>query len=253
MGDGTSVPLPPGALSLSIREYYWDWREAEPATFTIECLDDDADPPAARRDAASTAAQLRRASTGSCTRSSTGTPTCATRRPRAPPTPSALRSRLAKGLDAARYSFCFWDLGPDEALVTEVEVPPARYWSLQLYEIPWFELVDVTEHVVSLNHTQARVDDDGMIRLVVSHRDPGVPNWLDAGGSPHRAVHLPGLLDHRRGRRRHGARVVPVEEAAAALPAATPSVDAGRAGRRDGRPAPPPGLALPHLNRERRP
>ena len=45
VGDGTDVPLPPGALSVSIREYYWDWVEDEPATFTIECLD----PPGADR------------------------------------------------------------------------------------------------------------------------------------------------------------------------------------------------------------
>src|SRR5439155_15701532 len=35
------VPLPEGALSVSIREYYFDWRPREPATFTIECLDSD--------------------------------------------------------------------------------------------------------------------------------------------------------------------------------------------------------------------
>ncbi len=40
------VPLPEGALSVSIREYYFDWRPAEPATFTIECLDADEAPAA---------------------------------------------------------------------------------------------------------------------------------------------------------------------------------------------------------------
>src|SRR4029453_2470882 len=33
------VPLPEGALSVSIREYYFDWQPREPATFTIECVD----------------------------------------------------------------------------------------------------------------------------------------------------------------------------------------------------------------------
>ena len=33
---------PEGALSVSIREYYFDWQPREPATFTIECLDVDA-------------------------------------------------------------------------------------------------------------------------------------------------------------------------------------------------------------------
>ena len=81
----------------------------------------------------------------------------------------------------------------------------------------------VTEHVVSLNHTQARVDDDGVIRAVVSHRDPGVPNWLDAAGLRTglftvRAFWTTGEVTTPR------TRVVPVDEAAASLPAGTPTV-----------------------------
>ena len=42
-GDGSDpdfFPIPDGVTTLSLREYYVDWQEAEPATFTIECLDD---------------------------------------------------------------------------------------------------------------------------------------------------------------------------------------------------------------------
>jgi len=35
------------------------------------------------------------------------------------------------------------------------------------------------------------VDPDGVIRLVVAHRDPGVPNWLDTTG------HAQGFLSPR--------------------------------------------------------
>ena len=53
-GDGDEpnrVPLPEGALSVSIREYYFDWQPREPATFTIECLDaDEPSPPFASDD-----------------------------------------------------------------------------------------------------------------------------------------------------------------------------------------------------------
>lgn len=223
VGDGTSVPLPEGALSVSIREYYWDWVEDEPATFTIECLDDDAAEPAPRRDAASTAAQLREGVDGVV--HSTEYWNTYMREEAAKGDDNAFQPvfELAKGLDAARYSFCFWDLGPDDALVAEIEVPPARYWSLQLYDIPWFHLVDVTEHLVSLNHTQARVDDDGVIRAVVSHRDPGVPNWLDAAGLQRglftlRAFWTTGEVATPT------TRLVPVDQAAAALPDGTPTV-----------------------------
>jgi len=46
-GDGDEpnrVPLPPGAIMCSIREYYYEWQPREPATFTIECLDGEPGP-----------------------------------------------------------------------------------------------------------------------------------------------------------------------------------------------------------------
>jgi hypothetical protein len=46
-------------------------------------------------------------------------------------------------------------------------------------------LWNATEYVQrqsSLNGHQARVDDDGCFRAVISIRDPGVPNWLDTAG-----------------------------------------------------------------------
>ncbi|NQZ95241.1 MAG: hypothetical protein HRU01_01915, partial [Myxococcales bacterium] len=45
--------------------------------------------------------------------------------------------------------------------------------------------------ISSINHTQAHVDADGRVRLVLAHDDPGVANWLDTGG------HRDGLLTFR--------------------------------------------------------
>jgi hypothetical protein len=53
---------------------------------------------------------------------------------------------------------------------------------LQLYPEGWFELADPVERMTSLNDRQLRLSDDGRIRAVISHRDLGVDNWLDAGG-----------------------------------------------------------------------
>jgi hypothetical protein len=41
---------------------------------------------------------------------------------------------------------------------------------------------DWSERKTSINLAQAHIDADGRFRCVVSHRDPGVPNWLDTGG-----------------------------------------------------------------------
>jgi hypothetical protein len=226
VGEGGPVPLPDGALMVSIREYYLDWRAEEPATFTIECLDDDADAPGARVRPDDVAARLAEGVHGvehSLEYWNTYMREKAEERPRNTFGPTF---GLAKGLDAARYGFCFWELGPDDALVVEIERPLARYWSFQLYEMAWFELIDITERQTSLNQTQLAVDDDGRVRLVVSHRDPGVANWLDAAG---RAA---GLLSLRcfwaESAPDATADVVPVAEVMAHLPDDTTTVDATR-------------------------
>ena len=61
----------------------------------------------------------------------------------------------------------------------EAEVPDAAYWSFHLYADNWFEVPDRETRVTTRNHTQTAISDDGLIRLVVSGRDPGVANWID--------------------------------------------------------------------------
>jgi hypothetical protein len=80
------------------------------------------------------------------------------------------------------YSGGMFDLGSDEALLIEVDVPiqPA-YTGFHLGNL-WGESLDYANHVTSLNGFQAESDADGMIRFVVAHTDPGVPNWLDTTG-----------------------------------------------------------------------
>jgi hypothetical protein len=74
-----------------------------------------------------------------------------------------------------------WQLAPDEALLLEVPPPDGLYWSYSLGN-PWWETIDYAAHQSSLNGFQADVDDDGIVRAVVAHEDPGVANWLDTAG-----------------------------------------------------------------------
>ncbi len=182
VGDGETVPLPEGALSVSIREYYLDWKEEEPAVFTIECLDADAAAPAERRRPGDLAAGIDDGVTGTEHSLEYWNTYMEEKAAEQTTNQFAPTFGLAKGLDAARYGFCFWDLGPDDALVVECPRPRARYWSFQLYEMAWFELVDPTERITSRNQAQLTVDDDDVVRFVLSHTDPGVANWLDAAG-----------------------------------------------------------------------
>jgi hypothetical protein len=74
-----------------------------------------------------------------------------------------------------------WEIHPDEALLVEVSPPEGLYWSFSLGN-PWWETIDYGSHQSSINGHQAAVDDDGVMRAVIAHDDPGVVNWLDTAG-----------------------------------------------------------------------
>jgi hypothetical protein len=178
--DGANwVPLPDGAIMASFREYYFDWKAEDPAFLTIECIDDDLDAPAGRLAASDLAARLEDAILGVEHSVRNWNDYLNAHRAKGTDNVMAEPHSVSKGLAAARYAFGFWDLGPDDALILESTVPDARYWSFQLYEMGTYELVDMVEHQSSLNHRQVRIDPDGKVRVVLSHRDPGFANWLD--------------------------------------------------------------------------
>lgn len=176
-GDG--IPVPEGVVMATIREYYFDWEPVEPATFTIECLDPPSAPPVL--DDPTLAARFHDA--GAAIEHSITYWNGYLEDVHANGEPNTFQSshRGAKGLGLAQYAFCPFDLGPDDALVVDTDLPPARYWSLHLYPMGTFEHVDLLDRVTSLNHRQAEVV-DGRLHAVVSAGDPGVANWLDTGG-----------------------------------------------------------------------
>ena len=88
------------------------------------------------------------------------------------------------GMSTNLYAGGVFELGPDEALVVENQIPlEPQYIGFQLGNL-WGESIEYANSLGSLNGAQSEVDPDGVIRLVVAHRDPGVANWLDTTGHP---------------------------------------------------------------------
>jgi hypothetical protein len=224
-GDGSEpgwTAIPEEVTTVSLREYYVDWQPAEPAVFTIECVDAvDAPPPidpetiSDRLDHA--LAQIESSMLG-------WNDYLREHRAKGVDNAFTMQGAVAKGLSDARYAFLFWDLAPGEALLIETDVPKARYWGLQLATLGWFEQVDPVHRVTSINQHQARPNADGHVRFVVAHEDPGVPNWLDT------ANHRSGLLTYRwfwpESDPSPTARVVELSTIRDALPEDTPRIDA---------------------------
>jgi hypothetical protein len=94
------------------------------------------------------------------------------------------------GLTTQFSSVGHYDLNDDQAMIITVPAADrdvAPYQGIQLGS-KWYISLDYINHQTSLTADQARTDPDGMLRFVVSERDPGVVNWLECAG--HRAGYV---------------------------------------------------------------
>ena len=71
---------------------------------------------------------------------------------------------------------------PDRAVIITLTEAPARYQAIQVGDL-WFSGLDFCHRQTSLTLSQARQSSDGLYRLVLNARDPGVANWLDPAGA----------------------------------------------------------------------
>lgn len=91
------------------------------------------------------------------------------------------RSLAAGGDPNINYYHSHWHLDEDEALIIEVMPPECEYWNFQLNNY-WMESLDYRYHRIHTNKYLAHYENDGSVRIVVSHTDPGHPNWLETTG-----------------------------------------------------------------------
>lgn len=184
--DGPWHQVVPGTSYLLSREFFSDWETAEPSVMRIECTDEPAAPwPVMSADRVSK--EL----------TALGTWLVETVRVFAAAQARGISqfanqwdpqvSRPHSDLPAIYHAY--WDLRPGEGLLIETPAPRGGYWGIQLANGLWNTL-DFANRQTSLNRAQARIDQDGMIRAVIAHADPGVANWLDTLGHQQGSVHL---------------------------------------------------------------
>ncbi len=80
------------------------------------------------------------------------------------------------------YFHSAWQLAEDEVMVIEApEIPECQTWNFQL-DNWWMESLDYRHHTIHVNKHTAHYEPDGGVRVVISHTDPGVPNWIETAG-----------------------------------------------------------------------
>jgi hypothetical protein len=185
------LKLPPNAASLITRHYYEraDSPAADPARRVRIAIEPLAAP--GRRPPLSDAALAPRLrDVAEFVRGATvGRPKLAVSPPFVSTTPNELGEPMVFRMAGSEswgavdiaYSMGPFALGPEQALVMEGRFPPCAFANVVLWnkQLAAFEYRD---RRVSLNRVQTELEPDGSFRIVVAHRDPGAPNWLDTEG-----------------------------------------------------------------------
>jgi len=182
---GKWIETPAGPYSVLVRQFIADRDEETLATYAIEVLDRDAERLALQPHSdAEIAANLRAATDAFQFMTSL-------QRVVHPelfdkPHEFIRANSDALGADISGtdnlYMFATFDLGPDEALVVDVEpLREARYWNLSVMT-RFHEIIDHLKRPTSRTSEEVTPEPDGTIRLVLTHGQPLHPNWLDTAG-----------------------------------------------------------------------
>ena len=92
--------------------------------------------------------------------------------------------RTPGGLATQFSSVGHFDLEPGQAMIVAVPAvgkDVAPYQGIQLGSM-WYISLDYINHQTSLTADQAQTDPDGILRFVISDRNPGLANWLELTG-----------------------------------------------------------------------
>ncbi|CAA0100254.1 Uncharacterised protein [Halioglobus japonicus] len=94
--------------------------------------------------------------------------------------PAPGKAAAAGALLSQTNSFGHFQIQDDECLLITLDPGGAEYFIVPVTD-PWMVGIDPARQT-SLNQSQAVPDRDGRYTFVVSLKDPGVHNWLDAAG-----------------------------------------------------------------------
>lgn len=192
---GNWLALTPDTKQILARQTFLDRARERPVELAIECVGVSGPPPPL--DPARVPGQLQGAALYAAGCAQWFADWVVAFRERAPENafhlPDAEEHRRVGGDPNVRLWLGTWRLAPDEALLVEATPPRCRYWNFQLGNV-WAESLDSRFERVHLNSGQARLQGDGSFRLVVAHRDPGVPNWISTAGHTHGTMGLRWVL-----------------------------------------------------------
>ena len=187
---GNWYQLEPATCRLLVRQFFSDWTVENHAELYLECLDSPGLP--TRLNSVATATALQEITKEISVLPKFWTDYALGYRDRGEINTFAhvegkYSGEGLGGSDQQAYGGCWYEVGPDEALLFEVTPPNCLYWNIQVGDT-WFQSLDYVNLPTTMNDSQARLDPDGVLRVVVSHQDPAIQNWIALGGCPQGAL-----------------------------------------------------------------
>ena len=168
-GRANHLQLPPGTVSLLIRDTILDWGKHKPVALEIRGMSDNA-PVSSTTMINRATNQLRQA--GKVSRAFYEGIW-----KREPNRLDPYVRDLGWGIVAINR----FQLADDEALVVTLDPLSAGYLGLQADDL-WLRSADYVSHTSTLNNAQATPNADGTYTFVVAAQDPGYYNWIDTVG-----------------------------------------------------------------------
>jgi len=179
--EGNWIRTTPGAWRVTVRQFFADWENEEPMIARIDREGDSMVAP----ELTVTRLEEGLANAASWLRESTHYWADMLDRWRVQPNRFLSYRQLDdNAIDATPGGeplICYWQIPEDEVLLIRVTPPVADYWSVEFGNY-WWETMDYRYRLCSTNCHHAVLEKNGELLLVVSHQDPGLPNWLDPAG-----------------------------------------------------------------------
>ena len=178
---GNWIQTTPGSWRVTLRQFFADWENEQPMIARIDRLGE------LEHDPDFSPAQLEQGLQGAAGWIRDSTEYWATMLDKWQAQPNrflSYRQLDDNAIDATPGGeplICYWKVSPDEVLVVRVIPPEADYWAVEFGNY-WWETMDYRYRMCSTNCHHATLEDNGELLLVVAHRDPGLPNWLDPSG-----------------------------------------------------------------------